>query len=64
MVLTRREVQILNVLISLNEEIDMEFLAKEFLVSMRTIRYNIENLNYYLHHKKQKLITLYKELFS
>ena len=48
MVLTRREVQILNVLISLNEEIDMEFLAKEFLVSMRTIRYNIENLNYYL----------------
>ena len=48
MVLTRREVQILNVLITLNREIDMEFLAEEFSVSLRTIRYNIENLNYYL----------------
>ena len=47
MALTKREIEILNILTD-SDNIDMEYLAEEFGVSLRTIRYSIENLNYYL----------------
>lgn len=47
MALTKREIEILNIL-TISENTDMDFLANEFCVSLRTIRYSIENLNYYL----------------
>ena len=47
MALTKREIEILNILTD-TDNIDMEYLAEEFRVSLRTIRYSIENLNYYL----------------
>ena len=47
MALTKREIEILNILTN-SDNIDMEYLAEDFGVSLRTIRYSIENLNYYL----------------
>ena len=47
MALTKREIEILNKLTNA-DNIDMEYLAEDFGVSLRTIRYSIENLNYYL----------------
>ncbi len=47
MALTKREIEILNILTNA-DNIDMDYLAEDFKVSLRTIRYSIENLNYYL----------------
>jgi mannitol operon transcriptional antiterminator len=70
MALTKREIEILNILTT-SDNIDMEFLAGEFSVSLRTIRYSIENLNYYLNKydfpvidKNSKGILYQKEKFS
>ena len=70
MALTKREIEILNILTN-TDNIDMEYLAEEFGVSLRTIRYSIENLNYYLNKynfpvidKNAKGILYQREKFS
>ena len=70
MALTKREIEILNKLTNA-DNIDMEYLAEDFGVSLRTIRYSIENLNYYLKkydfpviEKNSKGILYQREKFS